>query len=304
LLHSIRRNSSLSLNGLDSPCMSQSPSRRDILEHLTAEERSSESSPSSSAFSTRPFSSTYLSGSNSNSMVDIEKLNDDYDNWRGDERDEDKNIDMNRIQNMKNIHNMEVKKNNNVPRGKKKKGRRVTMKMGQEIRNMMKDLTDQSMGGSDDTNDVTTEQEDEEEMLLYVDGIDHDLPDIDFKYNNNGDIEWIDQFNAENENSLPHNTEKVENGEVNEEEKGKEIEREKKIGGNAYGILNKREIDDDKQSGQGQVEGGGGRGGIGNDSNTRDRDNNCSVAEGLFRLVTADWMEEFKSVWKMQCVLR
>jgi hypothetical protein len=286
--------------------MSQSPSRRDILEHLTAEERSSESSPSSSAFSTRPFSSTYLSGSNSNSMVDIEKLNDDYDNWRGDERDEEKNIDMNRMKNVNNIHHMEVKKNNNVPRGKKKKGRRVTMKMGQEIRNMMKDLTDQSMGGSDDTNDVTTEQEDEEEMLLYVDGIDHDLPDIDFKYNNNGDLEWIDQFNAENENSLPHNTDKVENGEVNEEEKGKEIEREKKIGGNAYGILNKREIDDDKQTGQGQGqgEGGGGSGGIGNDSNTRDRDHNCSVAEGLFRLVTADWMEEFKSVWKMQCVLR
>lgn len=287
--------------------MSQSPSRQDILDHLTAEERSSTSSPSSSAFSTRPFNSTYHSGSNSSSMVDIEKLNDDYDNWRGDERDEEKNIDINRIKNMNNIHNMEVKKNNNVPRGKKKKGRRVTMKMGQEIRNMMKDLTDQSMGESDDTNDVTTEQEDEEEMLLYVDGIDHDIPNIDFKYNNNGDLEWIDQFNAENENSLPHNT-KVENGEVNEEEKGKEMEmeREKKIGGNAYGILNKREIDDDKQTGQGQGGGGGGGGGIGNDSNTRDKDkdSNCSVAEGLFRLVTADWMEEFKSVWKMQCVLR
>lgn len=287
--------------------MSQSPSRQDILEHLTAEERSSGSSPSSSAFSTRPFSSSYLSGSNSNSMVDIEKLNDDYnnDNWRGEERDEEKNIDMNRIKNMNNIHHIEVKKNiNNIPRGKKKKGRRVTMKMGQEIRNMMKDLTDQSMGESDDTNDVTTEQEDEEEMLKYVDGIDHDLPDIDFKYNNNGDLEWIDQFNAENENSLLHNTDKVENGEVNEEEKGKEIEREKRIGGNAYGILNKREIDDDKQTGQGQGGGEGGGGGIGNDSNTRDNNSNCSVAEGLFRLVTADWMEEFKSVWKMQCVLR
>jgi hypothetical protein len=287
--------------------MSNSPSRQDILDHLTAEERSSGSSPSPSAFSTRPFNSTYLSGSNSNSMVDIEKLNDDYDHWRGEERDEIKINDMNRIKNINNVNNMEVKKNNNIPRGKKKKGRRVTMKMGQEIRNMMKDLTDKSMGESDDTNDVTTEQEDEEEMLKYVDGIDHDIPDIDFKYNNNGDLEWIDQFNSENENSLPHNTDKVENGEVNEEEKGKEIEREKEIGGNAYGILNKREVDDDKQSGQGERERGrGGGGGIGNDSNTRDRDkdSNCSVAEGLFRLVTADWMEEFKSVWKMQCVLR
>ena len=238
-------------------------------------------------------------------MVDIEKLNDDYD-CRGDERDEEKNTDGHRIQNMNNIHEMEVKKNNNIPRGKKKKGRRVTMKMGQEIRNMMRDLADQSMGESDDTCDVTTEQEDEAEMLLYVDGIDHDIPDIDFKYNHNGDLEWIDQFNAENERSLPHNTGKVESGEENEEEKGKEmeIEREKEIGGNAYGILNKRDTDRDQQSGQGQGEGGGG---IGNDSNTGDRDRdsqNYSVADGLFRLVTADWMEEFKSVWKMQCVLR
>ena len=57
--------------------------------------------------------------------------------------------------------------------------------------------------------------------------------------------------------------------------------------------------------GKGLTQGHGYGSGSGDKSVDRDRDReSASVADGLYRLVNNDWMEEFKSVWKMQCVLR
>ena len=228
---------------------------------------------------------------------------------------------MRRIQHNKILHENEVKKN--IPRGKKKKGRRVTMKMGQEIRDMMKDLADQSMGDREDTCDLTTEEQDEEEMLLYVDGIDHDIPEMDYTYDNNGGVEWFDLLNSDEEHSPSQDSNKV--------EQDKEVEKEVERGNSALDVSNKKDIGEGKEFGhdqkqkQGQGEGQGqglvqglGRGqgygqvqgqgqgqvqgqGIVDDNSLKD---SCPLAEGLYRVINDDWMEEFKSVWKMQCVLR
>ena len=262
--------------------------------------------------STRPFNGLYQrssnsnSNSNSNSFVDLEKINETFDSWRGGERDEEKNIGSHRTQARNILNENELKKN--IPRGKKKKGRRVTMKMGQEIRNMMKDLADQSMKDSDDNHDVSTEQEDEEEMLLYVDGIDRDIPDIhdipvmDIQYDNSGELEWLDILHSEDDHDHDHHGDKVEN--MNEYEHEYENKNKKeRVNSDATGGSNKMEISD----GQGLTQGHGSGSGSGSNDKSIDRDRDsesASVADGLYRLVNNDWMEEFKSVWKMQCVLR
>lgn len=257
------------------------------------------------------------SNSNSNSFVDLEKINDTFDSWRGGERDEEKHIDSHRTQARNILNENELKKN--IPRGKKKKGRRVTMKMGQEIRNMMKDLADQSMKDSDDNHDVSTEQEDEEEMLLYVDGIDRDIPDIqgiqdipvmDIQYDHSGELEWFDILHSEDadDHDHDHHGDKLEH--VNEYEHDYENKNRKERGNSAdTSVSDMKEMGDGHGLTQGQGHGSGSGSGSGSNDKSIDRDrdrerDSAAVADGLYRLVNNDWMEEFKSVWKMQCVLR